>query len=71
MPNLPPSELDRFVTQTEGFSIAYLRELVVLTQCFGKPFEEAIERLKKMRKSQPESTAPGRGEFGFAGRSVQ
>jgi hypothetical protein len=67
MPHMAEPEIRRYVDATKDFSIAYLRELVVLTQCFGKPFEEAIERLKKMRQVQPKSDDATRGAFGFGG----
>lgn len=43
----PP--LDKWVHDTEGLSIAHLRELVAATQCLGQPYETTLERLKHMR----------------------
>jgi SpoVK/Ycf46/Vps4 family AAA+-type ATPase len=39
----------RWVQDTEGLSIAHLRELVAATQCLGQPYETTLERLKHMR----------------------
>lgn len=55
----------RFVKGTEGFSIAYLRELIVLTQCFGFGFDDSLKRLNEMHKKQPKSTDAEAGTFGF------
>lgn len=58
--------LDEMVEQSDGFSIAHLRELVILTQCFGHPVGSALQRLRKTINGKPSSTkepdAPG---FGF------
>lgn len=58
--------IERFVKGTEGFSIAYLRELIVLTQCFGFGFEESLRRLNEMHKKQPKSSDADSSVFGFA-----
>jgi hypothetical protein len=39
----------KWVEDTEGLSIAHLRELVAATQCLGQPYETTLERLKHMR----------------------
>ena len=65
-PSLDGDELAYWVTQTEGFSIAHLRELVILVRCFGRPLEVAIARLDKMRLRHPNSNeAPDRTPLGF------
>lgn len=65
IPSADELTIARFVRETEDFSIAYLRELVVLTQCFNFDFEESIERLRKMHKKQPKSGDAETGGFGF------
>lgn len=49
-------EIDRWIADTNGMSIAHLRELVVAVTCLGRPYEETIQRLKKM------AVAPKAGE---------
>lgn len=65
MPNLSNDAIQKYVDGTDDFSVAYLRELVVLTRCFGLTLEAGLERLRKMHKKQPSSTDTG-GAFGFA-----
>lgn len=48
-------EIDEWVSRSEGFSIAHLRELIVLCRCYGKSLEQAVERLNEMRDEQPSS----------------
>lgn len=55
--------LAEWVQQTEGLSIAHLRELVAATQCLGQPYEETLKRLKSM-KIQPH--ADGGNGLGFS-----
>jgi hypothetical protein len=64
-PVLTSTELSEYVEGTNGFSIAYLRELVVLTMCFGHSLDSALERLNSMRKKQPNSSDANGSTFGF------
>jgi SpoVK/Ycf46/Vps4 family AAA+-type ATPase len=67
-PGLEADELARWVAATDGFSVAHLRELIILVKCFGKPLHEAIKRLEKMRVRKPSSEeAPDRPAFGIQG----
>lgn len=66
MPKVDGATVTRYVKETDGFSIAYLRELVVLTQCFGFNLDASIERLRKMHKNQPKSGQGDGSTFGFA-----
>lgn len=67
-PTLRGAELDDWTGATDGFSIAHLRELIILVRCFEQPLPKAIERLEKMRLRPPSSDkAPDRAAFGFAG----
>jgi hypothetical protein len=67
-PTISETDLARWVKETEGFSIAHLRELVILVRCFGRPLEEAIARLEKMRIRRPHSDdAPDKIPVGFGG----
>lgn len=63
-PALVNGQLEAFVEASDGFSIAHLKELVVLTQCFGYPLHEAAARLRKMRvkpsgERSPDRVSPG------------
>jgi hypothetical protein len=54
------------VLRSDGYSIAHLRELVILTQCFGVSLDDAVERLDATRRAPPASDkAPDRTAFGF------
>lgn len=66
MPDADDVTIARFVSGTDGFSIAYLRELIVLTQCFGFGFDESLQRLNEMHKKQPKSSDAEGSTFGFA-----
>lgn len=62
-------QADHYVQVSEGFSIAHLRELVVLTQCFGYDVDTAVGRLQRMRKAKPNSDrTPDYAGAGFGGR---
>ena len=66
LPNMPEEKLMEYVEGSDGYSIAYLRELIVLTQCFNKPLPEALERLNTMRENMPDSSkASNDTGFGF------
>lgn len=45
---LRPEQLDRWVSDTKGLSIAHLRELVASVYCLDQSYEETIERLQEM-----------------------
>ena len=65
--SLSESDLNHWVELTEGFSIAHLRELVILVRCFGRPLEVAIARLDKMRLRRPSSEdSPDKIPLGFS-----
>ena len=55
---LEESKLERWTKDTEGLSIAHLRELVAAVYCLDQEYDEVIERLKAMA-IQP------KGESGF------
>lgn len=71
VPSLSEEDLDRFVENSEGYSVAHLRELIILTQCFEKTLEQAVERLDHQRLFKPDSNKkPGATGAGFLGRIV-
>jgi SpoVK/Ycf46/Vps4 family AAA+-type ATPase len=44
-------ELARWVKDTNEFSIAHMKELIISIECLELPYAECIERLEKMRNS--------------------
>lgn len=63
---VPDAELEQWVAATDKFSIAHLRELIVATQCLGRPYAEVVDRLKRM-KIRPDSNKRNKeADMGFA-----
>src|SRR5271156_5568063 len=58
---IPDAEIQTWVDATDKLSIAHLRELIVATQCLGRPYEEVINRLRRM-KIRPNSDKRGKDE---------
>src|SRR5271157_5412221 len=46
---VPEEELKTWVLATDKLSVAHLRELIVATQCLGRPYSEVVDRLKRMK----------------------
>lgn len=66
-----PEVIAEFVKLSEGYSVAHMRELVILTQCFDVPLANAVERLNKTRGRTPHSAkTPDSTPLGFGGRST-
>lgn len=60
-------ELDYLVAASHEFSIAHLRELLILIKCLGYEAKVAVERRSSMRLKPPDSSkAPNRKAVGFA-----
>lgn len=64
-PSLTEAELDEWVSLTEGFSVAHLREAVILVKCFDQTLKEAITRLENMRIKPKSDDDPARPIFGI------
>jgi hypothetical protein len=47
-PQLSPEQTKQWVADTEGFSIAHLKEMVVAVLCLDVPYAEVLARLRKM-----------------------
>lgn len=45
---LEDSELEQWVQDTEKFSMAHVKELMVAVVCLGQPYDETLKRLKEM-----------------------
>lgn len=68
-PDLPEDAILEMVAVSHDFSIAHLRELIILTQCFGRTIEEAAKRLTAHKRRKPSSErAPDAPPTGFAGQ---
>lgn len=63
---LPDHDVSEYVAHSDGFSIAHLRELIILTQCFGVPLAEAAKRLEGMRAKVSSDQPPDKQSFGFS-----
>jgi SpoVK/Ycf46/Vps4 family AAA+-type ATPase len=61
---LNDEQIEKWVKDTDGFSIAHLKELIVGVCLFGKPVEEEVKRLRTMMRRQPSST-DGKTGMGF------
>src|SRR5271170_611381 len=61
---VPEEELKTWVLATDKLSVAHLRELIVATQCLGRPYDEVVDRLKRM-KIKPNSERRGKSDLGF------
>lgn len=55
-PRLVGDELEQWIEDTEGYSIAHLKELIVATECLERPYEENLKRLDKMIEAEAHSS---------------
>lgn len=60
------ADLQQWVADTEGLSIAHLRELVVAVVCLEQPYEEVIERLRSMEIRPKEIDGFRHGRIGLS-----
>jgi hypothetical protein len=56
-------DIEKWIRDTDGMSVAHLRELVVAVFCLGCSYEDTIERLRRMQ------VRPKSHEDGFKRRS--
>lgn len=68
-PSLDDVTLRRWVSATEGYSIAHLREVIVAIRCFDQKESDVFERLDAMRQDAPASDGKGgqKRRAGFTG----
>jgi SpoVK/Ycf46/Vps4 family AAA+-type ATPase len=59
-----PEELAQWVKESDGFSIAHLKELIVSVEVFEVSLNHAIKRLRKMMDHPPKSTDPDTAKIG-------
>lgn len=55
VPELKPHGISEYVNMSKGYSIAHLRELIILTRCFDVPLEVAAKRLDESRHKKHSS----------------
>lgn len=65
--DVPEEGLNQWVEDTEGFSVAHLRELYVSVFCLGRPYDEVIRRLKIMQKVKFREA--GKEDIGFGAKN--
>jgi hypothetical protein len=67
-PTLDVLVIEEMVDATDGLSIAHLREMIILTQCFGRSIADAAKRLNASRHKPPHSErTPEHVGAGFGG----
>ena len=64
-PSLTRQERRRWVKETEGLSIAHLKEVIVSVRCLGQDFDETMQRLKGMKEQRPSSAEHKHCRVGF------
>ena len=66
LPDLPPAELSKWVTITDGLSFAALAELVISVACLGNSLEDTVRVLRTLDDQHPSSREFDRpGTMGF------
>ena len=65
--SLTQKTLERWVADTDGLSVAHLRELAASVLCLGQPYESVLSRLRTMRHQIREKDALG-ASVGFSGQ---
>ena len=68
-PDIAPEVLEQMVKASEGYSVAHLREMIILTQVFEVPLAAVGTRLGKMAKIPKERNPRDDGKtMGFGGK---
>lgn len=70
-PSLTDDELFEWVQESEGFSLAHVKEMIISVLCFGKTLEATVLRLNTQRKREFKNTtleneAKGSTGIGFS-----
>jgi hypothetical protein len=64
--SLGEDELERWVSRTDGYSVAHLREVIIAIKCFGQNEDDVFERLDAMRNAiKVNEYGESRGQVGF------
>lgn len=69
--DLSGDKLEQWVKDTDGMSIAHLRELVVAVYCLDQPYDEVVSRLSEMAKAVKSADEFKRGGMGFGAKAAQ
>lgn len=57
-------EINLYVKETDGFSIAHIKELIIATKCMDESFDVALNRIRRMMDADP-SSVEQKQSFGF------
>lgn len=68
--DLTDAEREVWVSRTDGFSMAHLKEIIVAVECLGQPFDDVLKRLHSMRVKIKSSDAEAGFRTGFVGKSL-
>lgn len=63
--SLSKTQINEWVSLTEGFSISHLKEVLVSVECLGNELEATIKRLREMYNIPNSTSPPGKIKFGF------
>jgi len=63
---LNEKEINKWVSETNGFSFAAMTELIVLTKCLGNSFEKAISDIRNLINCKISSEQYEKNKVGFA-----
>ncbi len=62
-------EVAKYVSLSEGFSLAHLREFIISTRVFKCDVDWAAQKLRAMMNAQLSSKTDENREFGFTGKA--
>lgn len=67
-PSLSDHTIKYWVSLSDGYSLAHLKEMIVSVLCFGHKIDHVVTRMEEMRAKRPNSADIERAEsFGFTG----
>lgn len=64
-PDMAESDVDFLVRESDGYSLAHLRELIVLVMCFKVPRADAIKRVDQFKVKKSSGSKEEKPSFGF------
>jgi Cdc6-like AAA superfamily ATPase len=64
-PSLSERDINEWVYASEGFSIAHLRELIILVKCYGHSLSAGVKRLRAMSIKPSSEDSPHRMKMGI------
>lgn len=62
---MSPETIEEIVGLTEDYSVAHLREVIILNRVFGKSVKETMERMERFRNKLKDRMERGADGFGF------